>query len=146
MQKLGLQFSEVSNPESFEHDPKFGWGFFGHRYNLYSSAIPHEGYNILLEWSQSYGLDKGTFVFTSNVDGQFHAAGFPQESILECHGSIHYLQCHNPRKRECKEAIWESKNQLQDLYVDPETFLASEPLPQCIHCERLASPNILMFK
>ena len=26
-------------------------------------------------------------------DGQFQRAGFPDDSIVECHGSIHHLQC-----------------------------------------------------
>ncbi|WP_235026205.1 Sir2 family NAD-dependent protein deacetylase [Caballeronia arationis] len=30
---------------------------------------------------------------TSNVDGQFQTAGFPESRVHECHGSIHTLQC-----------------------------------------------------
>jgi hypothetical protein len=52
---------------SFRENPAFGWGFFGHRYQLYSGAEPHEGYNIMLKWGRAASL--GYHVFTSNVDG-----------------------------------------------------------------------------
>ena len=33
------------------------------------------------------------FVFTSNVDNHFSKAGFDQDKIAECHGSIMHFQC-----------------------------------------------------
>jgi NAD-dependent SIR2 family protein deacetylase len=84
-------------------------------------------------------MPEGYFIFTSNVDGQFQAAGFAEERIEECHGSIHYLQCVAP----CSPAIWEAKELCVD--VEKETFRARKPLPECIHCGRLSRPNILMF-
>ena len=48
---MGLSFQDCSNPKSFMKDPRFGWGFFGHRYQLYTSAQPHEGYHILRRWA-----------------------------------------------------------------------------------------------
>ena len=47
--KLGLSFPEVSNPAWFVKDPTFAWGFFGHRYGLYTSTTPHAGFSILKE-------------------------------------------------------------------------------------------------
>eukprot|EP00698_Gefionella_okellyi_P019408 TRINITY_DN5946_c0_g1_i1.p1 TRINITY_DN5946_c0_g1~~TRINITY_DN5946_c0_g1_i1.p1 ORF type:complete len:303 (-),score=27.50 TRINITY_DN5946_c0_g1_i1:26-934(-) len=138
MQALGLAFSDVSNPQSFVKDPQFGWGFFGHRYHLYSAAIPHEGFAILQELVQMMPL--GGFVFTSNVDGQFQKAGFSEDKIIECHGSIHHLQCFSG----CNKIIWDAKSTLTSLVVDAE-FMASKPLPQCQSCAGLARPNILMF-
>ncbi|MGF6871684.1 Sir2 family NAD-dependent protein deacetylase [Paraburkholderia sp. MM5477-R1] len=35
----------------------------------------------------------GYFVFTSNVDGAFQKAGYDSDRIMECHGSMHFLQC-----------------------------------------------------
>jgi len=38
-------------------------------------------------------LNSAYYIYTSNVDGQFEKAGFSPQQIVECHGSIHYLQC-----------------------------------------------------
>jgi hypothetical protein len=47
-------------------------------------------------------LPHGAFVFTSNVDGQFQKAGFAEDRVSECHGSIHHLQCLDG----CHDGIW----------------------------------------
>ena len=56
-----------------------------------SGATPHRG--LLQRWAQA--LPQGVAVFTSNVDGQFQHAGYPWQTLYECHGSIHWLQCLN---------------------------------------------------
>lgn len=50
----------------------------------------------------------GCSVFTSNVDGQFQAAGFDPPLVYECQGSIHHMQCGVP----CSEAIWRANGLL----------------------------------
>jgi len=137
MAKLGISFSEMANPDWFERDPRLAWGFYGHRLNLYRQTIPHEGFLTLLEIASQ--MPAGYFVFTSNVDGQFQAAGFAQQRIEECHGSIHFLQCTAP----CSSRIWEASELCVD--VDEESFRANGPLPECADCGRLSRPNILMF-
>ena len=89
--KLGASFVEMANPRGFVSDPEFAWGFYGHRLNLYRETEPHDGFERLLEIGSA--KPGGYFVFTSNVDGQFRKAGFDEERIAECHGSIHHLQC-----------------------------------------------------
>ena len=89
--KLGLSFEELANPVWFERDPAVAWGFYGHRFELYRRTTPHEGFAVLRRWAA--GKDHGCFVFTSNVDGHFQKAGFAPERVVECHGSIHHLQC-----------------------------------------------------
>ncbi|MFC2129978.1 NAD-dependent deacetylase [Bacteroidota bacterium] len=135
--KLGISFSGMANPHWFTKNPKLAWAFYGHRLNLYRKTIPHEGFNILLDYSKS--KPGGYFVFTSNVDGHFQKAGFDEDKIAECHGSIHHLQCID----SCCNDIWNADN--LSVEVDEELFEAVEPLPRCIHCESLARPNILMF-
>src|SRR5262249_60368056 len=98
----GRRFAEMSNPRWFRSDPALAWGFFGHRMNLYRSAVPHQGFEILRRWGER--LPHGYFVFTSNVDGQFQKAGFSADRILECHGSIHFLQC----TERCGRGTWPS--------------------------------------
>lgn len=134
--KLGLRFVELANPRWFADDPGLAWGFYGHRKNLYADVVPHEGFGRLLRFAS--GLEHGAFVFTSNVDGQFQKAGFSAEQVYECHGSIHHLQCVDPR---CGSGIWPSAERVR---VDLETMRAAEPWPRC-RCGRVARPNILMF-
>jgi NAD-dependent SIR2 family protein deacetylase len=135
--KLGISFSEMANPMWFESNPELAWAFYGHRLNLYRQTAPHDGFRILLEYGLR--LQGRYFVFTSNVDGHFQKAGFSEERIEECHGSINHFQCvHN-----CTPEIWPADD--TEISVDIDRFIAHEPLPVCPHCGGLARPNILMF-
>jgi NAD-dependent SIR2 family protein deacetylase len=133
--RLGLSFVQAANPEHFEGDPAFGWGFYGHRTNLYRETTPHRGFQLLQQWLGRFSLD--AFVVTSNVDGQFQKAGFAEEALLEVHGSIHHLQCIIP----CGNAIWDNR---EEIRVDFETMRAAN-IPSCRYCGGVARPNILMF-
>jgi len=134
-ERLNLSFVEAANPIHFENDPYFGWGFYGHRLELYRKTTPHKGFNIMLNWTRKWIEDY--FVVTSNVDGQFQKAGYENSRIYEIHGSIHYLQCVTP----CCDAIWENK---ETIDVDYETMRAKN-IPMCKYCSSVARPNILMF-
>jgi NAD-dependent SIR2 family protein deacetylase len=133
----GRSFSEISNPKRFKTDPTLAWGFFGHRLNLYRETRPHAGFDVLRGWAESMPL--GCCVFTSNVDGHFQKAGFREDRIIECHGSIHYLQCADL----CTRDIWPAGD--TKVEVDPMTFRTNSSLPCCPRCQALARPNILMF-
>jgi len=133
--RLGINFIGAANPEHFEQDPGFGWGFYGHRTNLYRETVPHHGFHLLQRWQKRLGGE--SFVVTSNVDGQFQKAGFPEDHILEVHGSIHHLQCLKP----CSMAIWPNG---ETILVELTTMRA-EHIPLCPHCGSVARPNILMF-
>jgi len=135
--KLGLSFSEMANPIWFFNQPKLAWAFYGHRLNLYRNTIPHSGYTQLLEMGKR--MKHGYFVYTSNVDGQFQKAGYDEQRIKECHGSIHHLQCTKP----CCNSIWSASE--IDIQIDESIFETSSPLPYCPNCGALTRPNILMF-
>ena len=122
LKKLGLSLPEMSTPRWFHTDPNFAWGFFGHRMQLYKSTTPHRGFEILKRWATS--KESGYFVYTSNVDGHFQKAGFPEENIVECHGSIQFLQT-----LDGKGDVWPVPDDLV-INVDESTFRASEPLPE----------------
>lgn len=134
--RLGLDFAAVANRRWFDDDPRLAWGFYGHRLNLYRKTVPHEGFSILRRWAA--GMSRGSFVFTSNVDGQFQRAGFQAERIAEVHGSIHRVQC-----TRCKRRTIPADD--VRVTVDEETMRARLPLPACAGCGGLLRPNILMF-
>lgn len=134
-ERLGLSFVGAANPRHFEKDPAFGWGFYGHRLNLYRKTIPHPGFHLLLKWIEQFQLPY--FVETSNVDGQFQKAGFASNAVSEIHGSIHHLQCLEP----CHSHIWENEEQIA---IDLQSMRAGS-IPACPECGGVARPNILMF-
>jgi NAD-dependent SIR2 family protein deacetylase len=134
--KLGLGFQALATPGTFRKDPALAWGFYGHRLALYRETVPHEGYAILRRWAAK--MPHGHFVFTSNVDGHFARAGFDAERIVECHGSIHHLQC----TTDCDAGAWPADG--TNVAVDVATMRASS-LPACPSCGKLARPNILLF-
>lgn len=135
--KLGLNFFDLADPVWFDRNPRQAWGFYGHRFNLYQNTEPHNGFAILKRWMNS--CKAGGFVFTSNVDGHFQAAGIQSENVVECHGSFECLQCSQP----CDDSIWEAMDLI--VKIDEASFLAAEPLPVCLNCGKVARPNILMF-
>jgi NAD-dependent SIR2 family protein deacetylase len=136
--KLGLSFEELANPGWFERDPAVAWGFYGHRFELYRKTTPHEGFALLRHWAAK--KEHGCFVFTSNVDGHFQKAGFAEEQVTECHGSLQHLQCVKP----CCAASWPAAADLH-FEIDPATMRAGGDLPLCQSCGGLARPNVLMF-
>lgn len=132
-----LRFEEIASPRYFHSDPELAWGFYGHRLRLYRSTVPHEGFRILLELARS--KRRGAFVFTSNVDGHFQKTGFAAEQVIECHGSIHHLQCLQP----CQVDIWSAEG--VEPVVDDARCRMTSPVPRCPACGEVARPNILMF-
>lgn len=132
----GTAFMDIASPAAFHADPRRAWGFYGHRLALYRHAEPHLGYDLLRKWGET--KRQGYFVFTSNVDGHFHKAGFDPLRIDECHGSIHRLQCLEP----CSAALWPSGFAPT---VDTARCALLGPLPACPHCGATARPNVLMF-
>jgi NAD-dependent SIR2 family protein deacetylase len=133
----GIRFEDIADPASFDSHPQRGWGFYGHRLRRYRETTPHAGFNILKNWDAS--CPQGSFVVTSNVDGQFQKAGFPENDVWEIHGSIHQLQCTEP----CSHTVWPAT----DVHpvVDETVLEMTSPLPHCPRCGALARPNILMF-
>lgn len=137
-ERLGLSFVQMANPAVFARDAELAWGFYGHRLRLYRDTVPHEGFAILRRWAAR--APRGAFVFTSNVDGQFQRAGFAEEAVVECHGSLHHLQCTRP----CSDDLWAAPADLR-VQVDTASMRARPPLPRCPRCGALARPNVLMF-
>jgi len=133
----GVDFQAAASGASFTRAPTRAWGFYGHRLALYRKTIPHTGFALLQKWAST--KVHGASVFTSNVDGQFQAAGFDPLRVHECHGSIHHLQC----SVRCTEAIW-CADGFDPLTDDANCRLVGD-VPLCRQCGAVARPNILMF-
>lgn len=133
----GMDFTAIANPAAFQADARLAWGFYGHRLALYRRTRPHAGFGILRQWAAR--MTHGARVFTSNVDGQFQAIGFADAQIVECHGSIHALQCLEP----CSDAVWSAAG--FEPQVDEAAGRLVNALPRCPLCGGVARPNILMF-
>jgi NAD-dependent SIR2 family protein deacetylase len=140
--KLKMDFTEMSNPRWFTEDPHLAWAFWQFRYNAYTGSKPHSGYDFLCQLCKEKPF--GGFVFTSNIDGHWLSAGFPEDRVLEVHGSVNYMQCHD---EDCESGIWPAHSQvIKALTIDEATDRAVGTLPQCIHCkDSIARPNVLMF-
>jgi len=135
--RQGMSFADIASPDAFRKQPRLAWGFYGHRLALYRATQPHAGFSILRRWMDDSLM--GGAVFTSNVDGQFEKAGFGGQLQVECHGSIHHLQC----LKNCRPAVWPASEFCPEVETD-SGLLLNEP-PVCPHCRALARPNIYMF-
>ncbi len=131
----GKSFSEIASGAAFVNNPRQSWGFYGHRLEMYKNVKPHSGFDKIIELAKH----KDVFVYTSNVDGQFQKAGIPEERIVECHGSIHHLQC----VYDCLGKIWKEPELRIDVSL--KSFKAIGDLPTCPVCGQNSRPNILMF-
>ncbi|KKB64990.1 hypothetical protein WM40_03310 [Robbsia andropogonis] len=137
LREARLSFEQIANPAGFSRHATLSWGFYGHRLALYRNTVPHEGHGRMLEWAAK--MTHGAFVFTSNVDGQFQKAGFDPSRVVECHGSIHAMQCVEP----CCYRSWSADDFVPD--VDASRCELRNALPRCPFCGGLARPNVLMF-
>lgn len=132
-----LQFADVASLGTFAEDPRLAWGFYGHRLLLYRQTQPHAGFGLLRMIGER--AEHGAFVFTSNVDGAFQKAGCAEARIVECHGSIHFMQCAD----NCTEEIWDAKDFVPR--IDEAQCRLTSAIPVCPACGGVARPNVLMF-
>ncbi|HEY9279249.1 MAG TPA: Sir2 family NAD-dependent protein deacetylase [Eoetvoesiella sp.] len=137
LQKSGIDFQDMASPSHFWSSPCLAWGFYGHRLAMYRQTQPHAGFQILKRIASR--LPHDAFVYTSNVDGQFQKAGFAEDQIHECHGSLHYLQCIDA----CRRQIW-SAQEFMPVVDNDMCQLVNDP-PACPACGLVARPNVLMF-
>lgn len=79
---------DLMSHHAFIETPKIAWEFMLNLREKYHQTSPHEGYYKLLEILK----DKEHFIVTSNIDEHFLKAGFDENRIFECHGSLNYMQ------------------------------------------------------
>lgn len=121
---------DLMSHHAFIETPKEAWEFILNLKEKYEQTIPHEGYYKLLNALKN----KEHFIVTSNIDEHFLKAGFSEYSILECHGSVNYIQCLDILERE----VW-----LTPEIKTENVQLAN--LPTCPNCGSICRPNVLLF-
>lgn len=129
-------YSALASRPALHTDPEAAWGFWGHTLELYRRAVPHDGFAIMRKWGER--AERGYFVFTSNVDGQYQKAGFDAAAIHEVHGSIHRIQCTSWR---CERVG--SADGIQP-HIDRSNCRWLGALPRC-ECGEMLRPNVFMF-
>jgi NAD-dependent SIR2 family protein deacetylase len=132
-----IAFEEIASPDAFVRSPALAWGFYGHRLNLYRRTVPHPGFAIL----QAIGarLPRGSFVFTSNVDGQFQRAGFDENRV--CEGA----RLHPPPAMPGRLRRAHHPSRRLRAGGGRRRLPAALSLPRCTGCQALLRPNVLMF-
>ncbi len=133
---LGFGFDDLARPERFALDPALAWGFYARRLEIARTRPLHAGFEILARWRSL--MPGGGFVVASCVDGEFQRAGFDAERVVECCGSIEWLQC----TRECGKPPFPAADAPS---VEMATLRARPPFPSCPGCGALARPSVLMF-
>lgn len=132
-----MSFVEMCNPQSLADHYNLVMGFYAHRLLEFRKTTPHDGFRMIHEIAnRAY---RGGWVYTSNIDNQHQKAGWPEDRIVECHGSLHYMQCSKP----CSGSTWSAN--LWEPTVDLDECLLTSPEPKCIHCGARARPNVMMF-
>ena len=91
LKAMDLDFSQMSTPSHFAHDPMLAWAFWQFRHNAYTKVQPHPGYDLISSWGRSKPL--GVFSVTSNIDGHWQrTAGVGANRLFEVHGTLTRLQ------------------------------------------------------
>ena len=134
---LKISFVEMCNPTALAKEYKLVMGWYAHRLQDFRATTPHDGFRMVHEIANR--APKGGYVYTSNIDGQHQVAGWPEERIVECHGSSHFLQCEKP----CSSNIWSADDWHPEVNI--EECLLTSPDPTCPKCGGRARPNVMMF-
>ena len=140
--ELNMTYEQLSTHENFLEKPDLAWGFQSYLTNLYYKLDPHQGYYDLLNIAMDK-FNNNYFVITSNVDSQFLKSGFNPEKLYEVHGTKRLWQCID---KSCNKNHFPWEMEIENLpKIDPNTLYAIKPLPKCIHCGKLARPNVSFF-
>ena len=81
------------------------------------------------------------FVLTTNVDGQFHKAGFDAQRLATPQGDYGLFQCSRP----CHATVYPNEIMVRDLCASlPAGVFALRPeqVPRCTRCGAVLEPNI----
>ena len=139
---MNLTYEDLSTHQNFIENPELAWGFQSYLTRLYHDLEPHQGYHTLLKIATEQ-FNNNYFVVTSNVDSQFLKSGFNTDKLYEVHGTKRLWQCVD---KKCNKNHFPWDMEIKNLpKIDEESQYATKPLPKCIHCNKMARPNVSFF-
>ncbi|KAA0876467.1 SIR2 family NAD-dependent protein deacylase [Nitrincola tapanii] len=127
---------KMASYTTFLNDPVVSWSFYADRISSYRASKPHLGYEILHGWCKRLGEDN-CFVFTSNVDQLFLKAGFADQQIYHCHGTLDFMYCSD---KSCQSRQTGLKHNSEQLLLK----IHNGALPIC-SCGQIMRPHVMMF-
>ena len=140
--KLNMRYEQLSTHELFLNEPNLAWGFQSYLTKMYHNLEPHDGYKLLLNLAKNKFKDN-YFVITSNVDSQFLKSGFSSDKLYEVHGTKRLWQCID---KGCNKNHFPWLMEIDKIpQIDEKSLYALDPLPKCIHCNKMARPNVSFF-
>jgi NAD-dependent SIR2 family protein deacetylase len=92
-------------------------------------------------YKKLYSLVSGkpAFVITTNVDGQFALAGFPEENIFATQGDYALFQCSTP----CHDTLYDNHDMVMAMVEKQENFrIPPELIPKCPVCGERLDPHL----
>lgn len=113
-------------------DPHLFWGYQLQRAKSFIHSEPHHGYALLREMMNG----KRSAIFTSNIDSHCYRVFGDEIPLVECHGSIRWMQS------KSEGPLWPPTEQDMSIEVDETTGRAKQ-LPKSPDANILARFNIL---
>lgn len=104
------------------------WGYWS-KHSMINRFLPP----ALPLYEQLYGIvkEKDYFVLTTNVDHQFHKAGFPTERIFATQGDYGNIQC----EKGCHQKIYEAEDLFRKMdQARHDCRIPSHMVPKCPVC------------
>jgi NAD-dependent deacetylase len=92
-------------------------------------AQPNSGHYAVTEL---YKMGKLDCVITQNTDGLHQKSGTPEDKMLELHGTMHWVDCLDCRKRYPRDYAHEK-------------MLAGEKVPRCGECNGILKPATVAY-
>jgi NAD-dependent SIR2 family protein deacetylase len=127
LKALGVDFSEMSCPDTFEEDPRAAWAFWRFRHQAYTKSAPHEGYRLVKSWGDA--KEGGLFAVTSNIDGHWERV-LGSEKVHEAHGALTHMQL---LASEGSENIWRTDDASIEALQVADWDLAAGDAVEVLH-------------
>lgn len=105
------------------------WRYKGETWQIIRDAQPNAAHLALADLENAGRLD---LLVTQNVDGLHERSGFPEERLINIHGTdskVECLTCHERSPREAAQADWES----------------GTAVPLCPNCSGYLKPATISF-
>ena len=112
----------IDNENTPQGQDASAWGYHVLKYKTYTGTDPQDVYRILTEWGRH--KSHGYAVFTSTVNGYWNQAPTEVQVLVECNGSMNYMQC----AANCRCNIWHT-DYASIINTEPESITQTGSRP-----------------